>query len=223
MEDSDRSNRYLARLLAITTLIAGIVYIAWAFRAVNPAYPVMGFLFIVAEICCLALFLIAVLGVWRIRFKPPEGSPIDRPYSIDVLVPVYDEPLQTVRRTLEGAHAIRWSGEVRVFVLDDGASDELQELVRSLGFDYLSRRRAGLPQTDAKAGNLNFGLANCSSELVLVLDADQVPSPNILQALAGYMRFPKLAFIQSKQTFRVPSTDPFFSNDHVFYDAVQLG
>jgi cellulose synthase (UDP-forming) len=58
---------------------------------------------------------------------------------------------------------------------------------------------------------------------VLVLDADQVAHPSILTALAGYMRFPDLGFIQSRQVYVVPEGDPFFSQDPVFYEAVQLG
>ena len=45
----------------------------------------------------------------------------------------------------------------------------------------------------------------------------------LLRVLAGYMRFPDVAFIQSRQLYRVPVGDPFFSLDQVFYQAVQLG
>ncbi len=223
MEDADRPRRIAARAFAVLTIASGLYYIVWAFGAVNPAHPVMSRLFLAAEICCLGLFVLASIGVWHLRFKPELGLPPDRAYSVDVFVPVCGEPLAVIQHTLESAQAIRWHGQKTVYVLDDGASPQVEALAGQLGFEYLSRARAGVPQIDAKAGNLNFGLARSSGELVLVMDADQVPFPNILEVMTGYMRFDKVAFIQSRQTFRVPETDPFFSNDRVFYEAMQLG
>ena len=69
---------------------------------------------------------------------------------------------------------------------------------------YRSRRRENVSLEGAKAGNLNFGLAGSTGELILVLDADQVADPQILHALAGYMRFPDVGFIQSRQLYVVP-------------------
>lgn len=223
MEDSDRTRRLFARFFALLTIVSGTYYIVWAFGAVNPNYPVMARLFLAAEICCLGLFVLASIGVWRLRFKPELGLPTDRPYSVDIFVPVCGEPIAVLRHTLEALQAVRWHGEKTVYVLDDGVSEQVKTLTGQMGFEYLSRARAGVPQTDAKAGNLNFGLARSTGELVLVMDADQAPLPNILEVMTGYMRFPKVAFIQSKQTFRVSEDDPFFSNDRVFYEAMQLG
>ena len=36
------------------------------------------------------------------------------------------------------------------------------------------------------------------------------------------MRFPRVAFVQSRQSYLVPEGDPFFNEDRVFYGAVQL-
>ena len=95
-------------------------------------------------------------------------------------------------------------------------------LARSLGCHYRSRPLAGEPLKDSKSGNLNFGLSQSQGELILVLDADQVPAPDILTRLTGYFRLPRLAFVQTKQSFFLPEGDPFYNGDEVFYDAVQL-
>ncbi len=223
MEKSDRKRRLMARFFALLTVLSGTYYLVWATGAVNPAHPLMAGLFLGAEVCCLGLFILASIGVWQLRFKPEIGLPADRPYSVDILVPVFGEPIAVIRRTLEAIRAVRWHGEKTVYVLDDGVSDEVQALAGQMGFNYLSRGRAGVPQADAKAGNLNFGFERSSGELILVMDADQVPTANILEVMTGYMRFPKVAFVQSKQTFFVSKDDPFFSNDRVFYEALQLG
>ncbi len=222
-EQADRRRRVLARAWALVAFAAGLVYVLWAFRAVNPAYPVLGGLFLFAEVCCLGLFVITTIGVWQLRFKPLEGLPLTRPLSIDIFVPVCGEPEEMIRRTLEALRAVRWTGEKRVYVLDDGPSEAVRTLASRLGFTYLSRHDAGQGRVHAKAGNLNFGLASSAGEFVLVMDADQVAEPQILEALAGYMRFERVAFVQSQQAFVVPRGDPFFNNDRVFYEALQLG
>lgn len=219
----DRGRRFRARAWALVTIAAGLLYLVWVLRAVNPAHPVMSAVFVFAEVCCLGLFVITTVGVWELRFKREEGLPLDRARSVDVLVPVCGEPVALVRRTLDALRAVRWAGEKRVYVLDDGPTPGVRDAAHALGFTYLSRHETGDARTNAKAGNLNFGLARSDGELVLVMDADQVAAPQILEALAGYMRFPRVAFIQSQQSFTVPDGDPFFNNDRVFYEAVQLG
>ena len=222
-EIADSLRRRFARFFAFLTLATGLYYVVWAFGAVNPNYPVAASLFLAAEISCLTLFAFATIGVWRLRFKPPAGLPPERASTVDVFIPVCGEPLSVVEATFDAAAAIRWPGLKLVYVLDDGASEEVHAAALDRGFTYRSRRREGLEQNDAKAGNLNYGLARSVGEFVLVLDADQVATPNILEVLAGYMRFPRVAFVQSQQSFQVSEDDPFFNNDRVFYEAMQLG
>lgn len=222
-ENADAFRRRLARFAAFLTLLTGTYYVVWAFGAVNPEYPIAAALFLGAEISCLVLFAVATIGVWRIRFKPPTGVQIDRPSTVDIFIPVCGESLAVVEATFDAVAAIRWQGLKLVYVLDDGGSDHVRMAALERGFTYRSRQREGLEQLDAKAGNLNYGLARSVGEFVLVLDADQVAVPHILEVLAGYMRFPRVAFVQSQQSFEVPEDDPFFSNDRVFYEAMQLG
>jgi cellulose synthase (UDP-forming) len=223
MDAEDRRAVIRSRVFALATLVSGLCYIVWLFFRVNPHHPWMAAAFVSAEIICLLLFLTASFTVWRLRYKPAEGLPISHPGSVDVFVTVCGEPIEVVTSTLTAASAIDWPGTRTLYVLDDGGSGEVEAAAVQRGFLYRSRRRDGGPTTGAKAGNLNFGLAQSDGELILVLDADQIAQPNILRALAGYMRFPDLAFIQSRQLYRVPVGDPFFNLDQVFYQAVQLG
>ena len=219
----DRTRRLWAKILTLLTAVTGLVYVVWAIHALNPDHVVVGSVFIAAELCCLGLFLTASIGVWRLRFKPKEGMSSNQTTSVDIFVPVCGEPLSMIRRTLEAVRAVRWNGKRQLYVLDDGGSDAVRGLAAELDFTYLSRAHHGAPPENAKAGNLNFGMANSSGELLLVMDADQVPVPHIIEAMAGYFRFPKVAFVQSKQEFLLPEGDPFFSGDPLFYEALQLG
>jgi cellulose synthase (UDP-forming) len=222
-EREDRPRRIKARVFSLLTLLSGALYLLWLSRNLNWAHPGMATTFYLAEVLCLGLFVVAMLDTWRLRFKPPEALEPEHPWSVDVFVPVCGEPMDIVRRTLEAAAGIRWHGPLTRYVLDDGNSREVEALSRELGFTYLTRGgRTGDPDVDNKAANLNFGLAHSQGELILALDADQVADPAIVEVLAGYMKFPKVAFIQSKQRFLVPEGDPFNNSDPVFYEAVQL-
>jgi len=218
----DRVRRLSAQFFSVITIVTGLGYLAWILTALNPAHPVIGAGFFAAETACLLLFVCASSTMWRLRFKPQESPRPDRPYSVDVLVPTCGEPIEVITMTLQACARIHPTGPVTVHVLDDAGSPEVQRLSESLGFEYRSRKLAGVERRDAKAGNLNFGLAHASGDMVLVLDADQVPHPDILEALVGYMRFPRVAFVQSRQSYLVPEGDPFFNEDRVFYGAVQL-
>lgn len=222
MDREDRSRRVKAQALSILTILTGLGYLAWIVFAMNPDHPILGIGFLASETACLLLFACASSTMWRLRFKPPESPQPDRPYSVDVFVATCGEPIEVIEKTLQACTRIRQTGPITLYVLDDGGSDEVRALAEGLGFVYHSRKLENVERRDAKAGNLNFGLARSSSELVLVLDADQVPHPNILEALTGYMRFPRVAFVQSRQSYLVPEGDPFFNEDRVFYGAVQL-
>lgn len=219
----DRGASIRSRLLAVATIISGLVYIVWLWFTINPRHPAMAGLFLTAEIFCLVLLVAATFTVWGLRYKPPEGLPVPHPPSVDVFVTVCGEPLRVLRATLDAVSRIEWVGPLTVYVLDDGNDPRVRSQAQRRGFQYVTRRGTDAPQGHAKAGNLNFGLARSAGELILVLDADQVPQPSILRAMAGYLRFPDVGFIQSRQFYFVPQGDPFFSLDRVFYEAVQLG
>src|SRR4029453_1466607 len=58
----------------------------------------------------------------------------------------------------------------------------------------------------------------------LILDADQIPSPEILHRTLGYFSDPKVAFVQTPQWFyNVPPGDPFGSQAPLFYGPIQQG
>ena len=58
--------------------------------------------------------------------------------------------------------------------------------------------------------------------MILVLDADQVPAPEILNRLVGFFGQSQVGYVQSKQAFFLPEGDPFYNRDKVFYETIQL-
>jgi cellulose synthase (UDP-forming) len=146
------------------------------------------------------LFNIAqAIGFWitcsrrgaRRRARTLHGRP-----RVDVLIPVYDEPVAVVTPTVAAATQLR-GAEVHVFLLDDGDSDGMAALARSHGAEYLRRS----VHSGAKAGNVNHALSRTSAPYVLVLDCDHVPAPTFLERTLPALADPSVAFVQTPQYY----------------------
>lgn len=216
----DRPRRLAAQDASLLTVALGLVYLGWLAWVVWRSRGLPDLAFLAAE--ALAFFLLACLAfdIWHLRFHRPEGLPVDHPPPVDVLVTCCGEPLPIIHTTLQAIRRIAYE-PLTVYVLDDAASPQVEALACSLGFHYHSRERAGLPRRDAKSGNLNFGLGLSQGEFILVLDADQVPQPDIITRLVGFFQIPKVAYVQSRQSFYLPEGDPFYNRDEIFYEVIQ--
>jgi len=141
--------------------------------------------------------------------------------TVDVLITVYGEPVDTVRRTVEAAVAIR--GSHKTWVLDDGACDAIQQLAHDLGARYVRR----LSSHGAKAGNVNHGLSLAKGEFFVVLDADFVPHPDFIEQTLPFFTDHKLAFVQSPQAYGNAGTSTIAKGasymQAVFYRFIQPG
>jgi cellulose synthase (UDP-forming) len=81
----------------------------------------------------------------------------------------------------------------------------------------------------AKAGNLNHAIAKTSGELIVVFDADFIPTKNFLIRTVGFFQHEKVALVQTPQTFY--NIDPIARNlglenvltpeEEVFYRQIQ--
>lgn len=217
----DRPRRRRAFAASLLTLTVGSVYLFWLSRLVLLRLGIPDLLFLMAEGLSFLLLCLLACDVWHLRGHRPEGLHPSRPWSVDVLVPCCQEPLEVIKTTLHAVKRIAYE-PLEVYILDDGASPQVARLAERLGFHYLSRPESGLTLQDSKSGNLNFGLQHGRGELILVLDADQVPAPEILSRLVGFFDLDRVAYVQSQQTFFLPDGDPFYNADRVFYETIQL-
>jgi cellulose synthase (UDP-forming) len=188
------------------------------------------------------------LGInsWPLRREPLmlSGDPASWP-TVDVVIPAYTEPEEIVRVTATAAAQIDYpKDKLRIYILDDGSTADrrahprhgpgawqryysLKGLARDLGIGYLTREH----NVRAKAGNINHALTKTSGEIVLVLDCDHVPTPDILMRTVGYfMRDPKLYLVQTPHFFINPTpvernlNDPYvpYESD-MFFRAIHYG
>jgi cellulose synthase (UDP-forming) len=228
--------RTWSRLIVISILLAlTIRYIVWrSLSTLNLDTPTEG-------IFSLGLFLMEMLvagcGViqfWlmlRMNDRSREAdycstAVLDGTFtpSVDVLIPTYNEPEFILRRTVIGCQAMEYANK-RIYLLDDTQRPEIQALAENLGCYYITRP----DNAHAKAGNLNHAIDKTSSDLIVVFDADFVPTKNFLSRTVGFFQDETVALVQTPQSFY--NVDPIARNlglenvitpdEEVFYRQIQ--
>jgi len=210
----------IRRFVAAIALVAGGIYLTWrlfdTWQGTNPI--------LFAVLFCCELFGWTMLAsftflAWRI---PPRARPsiVKRP-TVGVFVCTYDEGIRVLEATLVGCSAIRYPHTT--YVLDDGRRDEVERLAARLGAVYVTRP----DNQHAKAGNINNALGSTEGELLLVLDADHVPQPDILDATVGYFDDASVALVQTPHDFdNLDSFQHFDTGRHdqsMFFEVIMPG
>ncbi|MDD2892608.1 MAG: UDP-forming cellulose synthase catalytic subunit [Halothiobacillaceae bacterium] len=167
--------------------------------------------------------------------------------TVDILVPSYNEDAEMLEITLMAATQIRYpKHRFKVYLCDDGGTvqrrnrpditeqswarfHELNALCERVGAIYVTREK----NLHAKAGNLNSALQDyCHGELVLILDADHVPTTDFLENTVGFfLQDPKLFLVQTPHHFINPDPvernlrtyDHMPSENEMFYSIIQHG
>ncbi len=189
----DRHPRLL-RTLALLALIWGLGYLTWRVGwSGEGANPVAFAMLLATEVY--GLYALAVLTWFSWSRSPARRPPATPGREVDVYVCSYDEPVEVVMATLAGCRALTYPHTT--YLLDDGRRPEMRELAELAGARYLTRP----DDSHAKAGNINAALPCTDGDLVFVLDADHVPMPDALDALAGYFDDERMAIVQTPHDF----------------------
>jgi cellulose synthase (UDP-forming) len=210
-----------ARAIAALALILGVRYLVWRVDStMSQTWLPLTLALFAAELY--ALFSLAGFTFTTWRLRPTERIEPARLPSVDVFVPTYDEDEQVLRSTLVGCAALDYPN-FEIWVLDDGRRAWVRELAGELGARYLTRET----NSHAKAGNINAALPHTSGELILILDADHVPQPQMLQAVIGHFGDERLAYVQTPHEFyNRDSVQHVEHDDHdqsMFFHVVQPG
>ncbi len=215
------TRQYLIRILILANFALGVYYLSWRYSAsINWDYWPLALALLVAETYSFIDACLFGSSMWRWRRR--IGTPVKRgDETVDVLICCYNEPVELVRETAEAA--LRLNHPSRVFICDDGNNPAMRAMAEEIGSGYLTRSSAWQGRDrHAKAGNLINALEQTDGDYLLILDADQVVLPEILDETLGYFRDPKVAFVQTPQWFKnVPKGDPFGSQAPLFYGPIQ--
>lgn len=216
-----RVRQYVIRVLIVANLLLGTYYMAWRYTAsINWAFWPLALALLAAETYSFidSWLLGASMWKWHRRFTSP---PLRGDETVDVFITCYNEPVDLVEETARAALNLKYP--CTVYVCDDGDSAEMRAMTERIGCNYITRSAVWKgKERHAKAGNLINALDQTDGEFLLILDADQVPMPELLNETLGYFRDPKVAFVQTPQWFKnVPEGDPFGSQAPLFYGPIQ--
>ena len=221
-EDGETPSFWLRAAILVSATL-GINYVVWRWLfSVNWSAWWISVPLVIAETYSLTDSLLFGLTMWRLKRRPaPPPPPAD--LSVDVFITTFNEPIPMVIETTKAALRIRYPHQT--YILDDGDRWDLATAAAELGVGYITRSEQweNKPR-HAKAGNLSNALLETTGEFILVLDADQVPDPDILDRTLGYFNDPKMALVQTPQYFiNVPAGDPLGSQAPLFYGPIQQG
>ena len=220
---SGRGKILALRVVAVLSLAAGTWYVFWRWVwSVNWDNWWIAVPLVVAETYALIDGYLFAITIWRLKRRgqappPPEDA------TVDVFITTYNEPVDLVMTTALAAKAIDHPHET--YILDDGNRPEMRAAADAAGIGYLTRGRDWEGHTrHAKAGNLNNAMFETYGEFLLILDADQIPKPEILDRTLGWFRDPDMALVQTPQWFsNVTESDPLGSQAPLFYGPIQQG
>ncbi len=232
---SPQPRQWSRRLVVGILLILTIRYVLWrSLSTINVANPLNGVFSIglfVLEILTLFSGTIGLLLMLNVNDRHQEANRLSTAVingsfvpKVDVFVPTYNEPTFILRRTIMGCQALDYPHKT-IYLLDDTRRTEVKELAEELGCKYLTR----IDNSHAKAGNLNNALHHTDGELLVVFDADFVPTKNFLTRTVGFFIDDKVALVQTPQSFY--NADPIARNlglenvvtseEEVFYRQIQ--
>lgn len=208
---------WMRRALLVLLCVLTWRYLYWrcteSLNLDSPTATALSVIFLLAEAWLLLTGLLPMLLSWR-QFSDGISEACHaesewresawRPW-VDVLVPTCGEPLAVLERCLHGCQKLKYPHR-KLWLLDDIGRPELVELARKYGFNYHHRPC----RINAKAGNLNAGLALCKGELIAVFDADFVPQSHFLDRTIGLLMDPRVALVQTPQSFF--NADPIMRN-----------
>ncbi|HEU4657132.1 MAG TPA: glycosyltransferase [Capillimicrobium sp.] len=192
-----RGLTWKVRMLALVALPLGAFYLTWLAQPERIGHPVLFALLLAAEL----FNFVQAAGFWWTCSRQRCRTPLrlaggGAPPEVDVLIPVYDEPVGVVEPTVAAAARLR-GARVNVWLLDDGASTEMRRLADRHGARYVARAERG----GAKAGNINHALRHARAPFVVVLDCDHVPDERLLEATLGHLADERVAFVQTPQYY----------------------
>ncbi|MGL5923653.1 glycosyltransferase [Chroococcidiopsis sp.] len=235
MRISPQPKRWSRQIVVAILLLLTIRYIIWrSLTTLNLATPLngvfsLGLLFL--EFLVLTSGTIQLFLMLNVKDRSREAdrfavAVLDGTFTptVDILIPTYNEPNFILKRTIIGCQALEYPHK-RIYLLDDTRREEVKDLATELGCQYLTRS----DNKHAKAGNLNHAIAKTKGELIVVFDADFVPTKNFLTRTVGFFQNEKIALVQTPQSFY--NADPIARNlgledavtpeEEVFYRQIQ--
>ena len=227
---------YRRTFFLLTSLFLASRYFFWRVTTTLSYHDILSF------IAAISLFgaelysmMIQVMGSF-VNISPFQREPTawhedDLP-TVDIFIPSYNESVELLEITLLGALQIRYpKKKKRIYLCDDGGTlqkrnqdsrekseeawarrRELKKFCKKIGVIYHTRRK----NEHAKAGNMNACLPHCKGDLVVIFDADHVPTADFLEKTVGLFQEDERLYLAQTPHFFI-NADPIQKNLNIFH------
>ncbi|MDJ0688833.1 MAG: glycosyltransferase [Xenococcaceae cyanobacterium MO_188.B32] len=213
---SPQPQKWSRRIVVSILLILIIRYLSWRVLSTlnlsNPIDGIFSLTLLLMELLAMAGSILQLLMMFNIKERDREADRYSRKViegkytpSVDILIPTYNEPEFILKRTIIGCQALDYTNK-KIYLLDDTRRPKVRKLARELGCNYITRP----DNSHAKAGNLNHAIPQTSGELIVVFDADFIPTTNFLTRTVGFFDNKKVGLVQTPQSFY--NSDPIARN-----------
>ena len=140
--------------------------------------------FLISFIAIVPGFMNAFVICSLLLDKRPEILREQHYPPITILIAAYNEAAD-IATTLKSIFLEDYPNTVHVIVINDGSKDETVNIVRSFMSEHQNLSLIDLNQNGGKANALNHGLEQCSTDIVITIDADSYLWKDALRNLVG--------------------------------------
>ncbi|MGD9999909.1 MAG: glycosyltransferase family 2 protein, partial [Ilumatobacteraceae bacterium] len=182
--------RLIGRVIAVVGLVFGVAYLGWRVSStLAGAPPVLAGIALLVEVVG---FVGAAVTVWALWRAPRDVDGADASAAggatpvldLDVLVRSSGDDVESLRATLLAARDLGW-----LYVLDLEARPEIAAVALDAGAVYIATDPDDLD-------GLGQALLALAAPTVLLLDAGDVPRPDIVTVLSPWLDQPDVAVVQ---------------------------
>ncbi len=213
---SPQPKTWSRRIVVSILLLLTIRYLSWRVLSTlnlsNPIDGIFSLTLLLMELLAMSGSILQLLMMFNIKERHQEADRYSQRVregkytpSVDILIPTYNEPDFILKRTIIGCQALDYPNK-KIYLLDDTRRPEIKKLAQELGCEYITRP----DNSHAKAGNLNHAIAKTKGQLIVVFDADFIPTTNFLTRTVGFFQNRKVGLVQTPQSFY--NSDPIARN-----------
>lgn len=209
---------YIPSILSSSSLLSGFVFFSLS-------HWTLYWYFAYALLLIVYLGLSFSVGIFSepFNFMSYQHMPKSWRPSADIFLPSCGEDLEVIKNTITHAIAMaKYYGDAKVHVLDDAGVPMLRIFCSDVGVNYIARETKELK----KAGNIRNAFKLTKGEVILILDADFVARPEMLEEMVSRMEA-WVAIVQTPQFFRVNRNMPWIEKgagfvQELFYRLIQV-
>ncbi len=178
-----------SRAILVVSAFSTLIYLGWrVYYSIpfefGPVAVAANIFLLCVEVLGFIESLIMFGNLIRKRNHPLPEIPEDAYPDVDVFVATYNEPVDLLRRTINGCVHMKYPdrSKVHIYICDDNRRAEMRALAEEMGVGYFDRP----DNSGAKAGNLNHALGLTSSPYIVTFDADMIPKSDFLLKTIPY-------------------------------------